>query len=73
MTTNPAKVTIFTLNGPLTISKISNGIAYDQNGNPIADRAFRYNPNILKQDWVKPENQDIVTIPPVTKTEFVTA
>jgi hypothetical protein len=53
MTTNPAKVTIFTLNGPLTISRITNGIAYDQNNKAISNRAFRYNPNLLNQDWIK--------------------
>jgi hypothetical protein len=44
-----------------SISKIENHVAFDQFGNKIPDRVFRFTPWVLDNDWVRPKelvNQD---------------
>ncbi len=60
--TNPALVTLCTAKGDLTISKIANGIAYDQFNNQIPSDYFRFNRTILRQEWVKPDDEIVENI-----------
>ena len=47
-------VNISTPDGLLQISKIKDGVAYDLTSKVIPERCFRYQMNVLQQDWVRP-------------------
>lgn len=48
-------IRIGTPSGTLTISKIIDGVAYDQFNQPINRRAFRFQLNVLSKDWEHPK------------------
>jgi hypothetical protein len=69
---NPATVNIATPNGTLTISKIVSGVAYDQHDQVKPNKFFRFEPDVLSQEWVKPD-EDKSIIVSKKKNELVSA
>jgi uncharacterized protein YpmB len=45
------KIIIGTSSGDIHVSKIKDGVAYDQHGKTIEKRAFKHNPKALLQDF----------------------
>ena len=48
-------ISILTDEGKLEVSKIKDGIAYDQDNSLISRYHFRFQLGVLSQDWVNPK------------------
>lgn len=53
-------ISILTDEGELEVSRIKNGIAYDQYNRPISRYHFRFQLGVLSQDWVNPKYSEKV-------------